>query len=428
MHLAALNIPQLLTSLWRGQLRSDSVTLEDCSHAYLIGDVWQEHGALIEASKRYLPTSFGRAPRNPAQKINSGYKAWEFMLYIWALGPAVFRPYLSDNHWQHFCKLVRGIRIVEQREIHHTQLQAAHTLLIEWVTEYEEMYYARDPDAIHLVRPCVHLVAHLVPETFRWGPLNLVAQWSLENTIGNLGREVRQPSNPFANLAERGLRRAQVNAAVAIDPTLTINKSYPQASLSISKGYTLLPARDETPYEVLPRENSAILQYLQKARLTLPTDEEELSIIRWGAVALPNGQRARSKWREVLRAPETTRQTRDISGVGQRFGEVQYFFQLNTSEGTRNLVLLSLYTRPDEQLYNSSHQTLYACRYTGSISLLVVEVTTILSVVGVAPLPRCEREIEDNEYLEYVYIIEKPFLSVLELAGLEDEYEEDSST
>jgi hypothetical protein len=42
----------------------------------------------------------------------------------------------------------------------------------------------------------------------------------MERTIGNLGEEIKQPSQPFANLSERGLRRCQVNALKSVLPHL----------------------------------------------------------------------------------------------------------------------------------------------------------------------------------------------------------------
>ncbi|TFK58977.1 hypothetical protein BDN72DRAFT_746774, partial [Pluteus cervinus] len=131
----------------------------------------------------YLPSSFNRAPRNPALKINSGFKAWEYMLYLWSLGPAVFRPYLDDAHWKNFCKLVGVMRIVQQREITHEQILEADQLVLEWETEFEELYYQRDAHRLHFIRPCVHLMIHAPMETFRVGPLNNLSQWSTENAI-----------------------------------------------------------------------------------------------------------------------------------------------------------------------------------------------------------------------------------------------------
>jgi len=42
----------------------------------------------------------------------------------------------------------------------------------------------------------------------------------MERTIGNLGQEIRQPSNPFANLAQHALQWSQVNAFKSIYPKL----------------------------------------------------------------------------------------------------------------------------------------------------------------------------------------------------------------
>ncbi|KIL54147.1 hypothetical protein M378DRAFT_53248, partial [Amanita muscaria Koide BX008] len=57
----------------------------------------------------YLPASFDRLPRDPAKKINSGYKAIEWLNYFWVLGPALFWVVLPRTLWMHYCKLVSGI-------------------------------------------------------------------------------------------------------------------------------------------------------------------------------------------------------------------------------------------------------------------------------------------------------------------------------
>jgi hypothetical protein len=297
MHLINLNLTQLLISIWRNssdiKLKYDSTTKPD----FIIFDdenVWQAHGNIVASTKPYLPTSFDRPPRNPAKKISSGYKACEFMLYFWALGPAVFRPVLPHHLWVHFCKLVCGIRAILQRRITQNHIITAHTMLIEWEREFEEKYYSRQVSRLHLVRPCVHAVIHAARETVRCGPLNLVAQWALENTIGNLGREVHQHSNPFSNLAERGLLRAQINALKAIYPQFDRTASLPRGAQYIGSGYTLLCARDrhETFDEL---ETSALKTFL----LANGTPDQKLSIIRWARLRLPNGQIARSAWKEL---------------------------------------------------------------------------------------------------------------------------------
>jgi hypothetical protein len=81
MHLAALNLPDLLINLWHGTLDCDvSNNRSTLDWAKLVGNTWQEHGRQVAAATPYLPGSFDQPPCNPAKKISSGYKAWEFLL------------------------------------------------------------------------------------------------------------------------------------------------------------------------------------------------------------------------------------------------------------------------------------------------------------------------------------------------------------
>ncbi|KIL61725.1 hypothetical protein M378DRAFT_52534, partial [Amanita muscaria Koide BX008] len=78
MHLASLNIPQHLIEIWRGSV--DGLRNGDHEFVVLKDDaIWQEHGALVASMRCYLPDSFSRPPRNPAEKINTQYKATEFL-------------------------------------------------------------------------------------------------------------------------------------------------------------------------------------------------------------------------------------------------------------------------------------------------------------------------------------------------------------
>jgi hypothetical protein len=310
MHLLNLNLTSLLISIWRNsadiKLKFDSATKPE----FIVFDdenIWQTHGKLVASTKPYLPTSFDRPPRNPAKKISSGYKAYEYMLYFWALGPAVFRPFLPHHLWVHFCKLVCGIRAILQRRIVQAHIVTAHTMLAEWENEFEEKYYNRQISRLHLVRPCVHAVIHAARETVRCGPLNLVAQWALENTIGNLGREVHQHSNPFSNLSERGLLQAQINVFKVIYPQFDHTASLPRGAQEIGRGYVLLCARDRNIIEISDeQEKNIFMSFLLASGIPQP----KLSIIRWARLRLPNGQIARSAWKELQN--KNTRNSRNV--------------------------------------------------------------------------------------------------------------------
>ena len=55
---------------------------------------------------------------------------------------------------------------------------------------------------IHFVWQSIHLLMHIGLETFQIGPLACYAQWTLETAIGNLGHEICQDCDLFANLTQ----------------------------------------------------------------------------------------------------------------------------------------------------------------------------------------------------------------------------------
>lgn len=52
-------------------------------------NIWQKHSSAVSISEPYIPSSSNHYPRNPTKKLNSGYKAWEFLLYIFSVGPCL---------------------------------------------------------------------------------------------------------------------------------------------------------------------------------------------------------------------------------------------------------------------------------------------------------------------------------------------------
>ena len=304
MHLLALNIPDLLISLWRGTFDCEKTDrLSSWDWAILRGEVWEAHGAQVAAATHHLPGSFDRPPRNPAQKISSGYKAWEYMLYMYALGPALFYNVLPEKYWKHFCKLVYGVRVIYQRKIRFADLQKAHDALIQFAHEFELLYYQRRPDRIHFVRQSIHALTHLATEILRIGPGICSSQWTMERVIGYLGQEVRQPSNPFANLSRKAIQRCQVNALKAMIPKLDhyAPAEVPETAIDIGNGFVLLRAQDRTARAMLDYEKEALQKYLEDIQ-DIMDDEWQPMVTRWARLRLPNGQIARSAWKEKEKA------------------------------------------------------------------------------------------------------------------------------
>ena len=312
MHLAALNITDLMISLWRGTI--DCTQPDDKSTwewATLRGDIWQQHGKAVEAALPYLPGSFDRPPRNIAEKLTSGYKAWEFLLYLYGLGPGLLYGILPDQYFTNYCKLVLGIRLMNQHKITQTNLREAHIALISFAQEFELIYCQRMPTRIHFVRPCMHSLVHLPREVHRIGPPICSSQWTLERTIGNLGEEIKQPSNPFANLSQQGIRRARINALVAIIPDLDDNKSHgeaiPHGSKDIGDGFVLLRARDKHTQFLRGCEAEALQRFMPTS-----SNQDRIAVRRWARLRIPTGQICYSAWKELQKLLEKRRTARNV--------------------------------------------------------------------------------------------------------------------
>ena len=306
MHLLCINIGELLIPLWRGQLKCDSNDDKDTwDWVKLIGNTWIEHGKLVAEATQYFPSSFHRPPRNPVEKISSGYKATEYYLYIFGLGPGFFRTVLPKKYWKNLCKLVRGARILIQRRITIEQVREAHSFLIRFVEEYETLYYQRRPERLHFCRPCLHTLLHSAPEITRVGPGTYGSQYTMERAVGDLGKDIRQPSNPFANLCQIALRRSQINALKMICPELDPDTALLPIGDDIGDGYFLLAPREKYPSNLHGGPEWVVIQ----------TQFPHMKGVRkWGRLNLPNRQISRSLYSETQRKGKTenTRVTRNV--------------------------------------------------------------------------------------------------------------------
>ncbi len=267
MHLINLNDPDLLLGLWHGTVKvypPDNVEFWDW--CILVGNVWQAHGKTVALATPFIPSSFGRAPRNPVEKINSGYKAWEFQIYLIGLSPALLRHILAKEYWVNFCKYVSGIHILQQWVISPDDLQHGHRLLCKFAHEFEQLYYQRRVDRIHFIWQSIHLLTHIASETIHIGPLSCYSQWTIETAIGNLGEEIHQDRDPYANIAQRGVLCAQLNLILAMFPDLNLGNqtSLPRGAKDLGQGYALLHTCQGTAKPVTVAEATAIMRYWEE--------------------------------------------------------------------------------------------------------------------------------------------------------------------
>ena len=306
MHLTNLNDPDLFVKLFTGKLdvyHPDDKTTWDWAIFHQNNALWKAHGETVVRAVPFLPSSFGRAPRDPAKSLNTGYKAWEFQQYMYGLGPTLFRLILPRKYWLNFCKLVAGVRLLQRHSIVYADLVRGHRLLMAFAHEYEDLYYRRMESRIHFVRQSIHLLTHIGPETFRIGPLACYAQWTLETAIGNLGREIRQDRDLFANLTQRAIMRAQVNTMYARFPQVKFELSsilqptHSTHTREFEGGYVFLPRCEAFPTPLSDDELVALKTHWRQQDWP-STDSWPNAVCRWAKLRLPNRQTARSVWYE----------------------------------------------------------------------------------------------------------------------------------
>ncbi|EIW74217.1 hypothetical protein CONPUDRAFT_67828 [Coniophora puteana RWD-64-598 SS2] len=412
MHVWSFNVGDEMVPLWMGTFASkggDDPT--QWPWAVLIDkDAWTRHGALVADATPFLPNSFDKPPRNIAERMHSGYKAWEWILYLYYICPALLLGVLPEPYFSHFCRLVRSVRILGQYKITREQLEDARTNLLRFVDDFEKLYVNSRPERLHFVRPWLHTLTHLVGETENKGPPICSSQWTMERMIGSLGREIRSQSSPYANLSQRATLRCQMNALSVMYDFLdqdTPQDTIPKGAIIPCAGYVLLPKRDSTPTPVGQVEGQAI--YLGMRERNIPVAQRP-RVLKWSRLRLPNGQVARSLWKESMMT-RRTRMSRNVKiqiNRSIRFAEVYYYFQAGDN---KTFALVSLYGTPNEQIYQQSLGTVIACPYRGNADLRVIEITDIKSVVAMVlhKFPTYD--------VPLFYMIERPGLDIALLTG-----------
>lgn len=136
----------------------------------------------------------------------------------------------------------------------------------------------------------------------------------MERSIGNLTEEMKQHSTPYANLSMRAVERAEINALKAmlpeLDDDLGKEDAIPRGGKSLGDGYVLLRAMDTCARDLTDWEEGALRKYLNDNHLgPIPNDWKPM-VVRWARLRLPNGQVARSLWKE--QRAERVRTSRNV--------------------------------------------------------------------------------------------------------------------
>ena len=107
-----------------------------------------------------------------------------------------------------------------QLKLSSEHIKKGNHLLCEFHKEFEDLYVQQCAEQIHFLHHSIHLLMHIEPETICAGPLGCYAQWTMETAIGDLGDEICQDKDPYANITQCGLLHAQINSVFSIMPNV----------------------------------------------------------------------------------------------------------------------------------------------------------------------------------------------------------------
>ncbi|KAJ6471244.1 hypothetical protein C8R47DRAFT_1297643 [Mycena vitilis] len=363
MHAPCINLPDLMIPLWRGTFDCDKTDdRATWDWAVLTGDTWKRHGKAVADLTQYIPGSFDRPPRNPAEKINSGYKAWEFNLYFFGIGPALLYGILPEKYYRNYCKAVRSIRILLQEEATPDEILEAHRLYSEFSDEFEQLYIQGRADRLHFARPVLHTISHMPGET--------------------------------------------VNALTAIIPDLEPESNkLPRGAVDVGGGYVLLRAQDSCSRPVRGCEEAAIREYLRDEFGDGIAEEWQPSVVR-------------------LRAARHVKvQTTDYDDP--ELAEVLFFLILDVEGEERYLAVASFFGPPEPHLFDISSKCFWSVNHLRESDIRVIDVTSILSCVTMAPDHQYQLYRQDGSEIDRWHLMEKPRLKLASWSGRTENMEED---
>lgn len=93
-------------------------------------------------------------------------------------------------------------------------------------------------------------------------------------------------------------------------------------------------------------------------------------------------------------------------------------------EVPRPYALVSLYSRPIQELLVESSNTLWACRYHGDDNLRLIDISCIMACVSMQQLP----QLTGDNYTGLWFVVEKSGLEDAQLTGFEERLDDNITT
>ncbi|KAI0037490.1 hypothetical protein FA95DRAFT_1506916 [Auriscalpium vulgare] len=288
----------------------------------------RKFGRLVSEAVVTLPPVFSGPIRDPFLKRQSQYKIYEWMAllhwYIIPIGTEIgFHPTVLAN-FAKFAEIADFAMAIQPRS--KEDLKQLHTLIAQFLKEYERIYVGDDPEKVSRCRLCIMQLIH-IPTHIEWyGSIRLGSQATVERAIGEIGRKVRSRKAPFANVAtiiyERELLRLLLLHVPSLQPQ---TKDKPKRIFI--KEVRILKSDIKKPASKINTYISAICQYIGQSTNQTP------DLQQWAKHVLPNKHTLTSELFESLSTLSNIRSSKFFEATEEGstipiFGRAVAFFEV----------------------------------------------------------------------------------------------------
>jgi tnp2 family transposase/uncharacterized protein DUF4218 len=200
MHCVLLNITENLYKLWSRKKLAFETCLPPVENRHLSEASIKTISESLVSARGDIPTYLSRAPRR-IDKHYKGYKAAEWEAWLKHYGPPLLDQHLGNDYVRNFCQLGRIYSLATQHEIQAHDIPHLNALTIDFVREYERLYYCQEKKRLPVCSVNIHSLLHIAPNAEDTGPLCYAWQFPMERYCGIIKPMARSKSQLSVSLA-----------------------------------------------------------------------------------------------------------------------------------------------------------------------------------------------------------------------------------
>jgi hypothetical protein len=270
-------------------------------------DKARKFGEYVSTAMKTLPPAFCGPVRDPFLKRHSQYKVYEWMALLhWYILPIGMELGFDAGVLQNFSSFVSAIEFAMSIQARsEDDIAHLHSILQKFLTGFEALYIAGNPENISRSRLCIFQLIH-IPMHIKWnGSIRVGSQATVERSIGEVGHKIRSKKSPFANLANIITEKELLRILKLYYPSLLIDL-VPHYSTDREDAEVGEPGQEAQQARLVQRirlskdsDNTSVIEELESIRrhsqLDLYDPESGAVAERWGKARLTNGRLLRSR-------------------------------------------------------------------------------------------------------------------------------------